>query len=86
MLCGARRAWRRQSNWRSTSVQLVSDASRLDWDRLPAGGSIGISAAASTPEIIVTGIVDSLRSRYRIQIEEIEAAEENVSFKPLIAA
>ena len=65
------------------SVQLVSDASKLDWDRLPTGGSIGITAAASTPEIIVGGILDALRDRYRLLLEEVSAAEERVDFKPV---
>jgi 4-hydroxy-3-methylbut-2-enyl diphosphate reductase len=63
------------------SVQLVSDASQLDWERLPTGGSIGITAAASTPEIIVSGIVDALRARYQIRLEEVSATEERVDFK-----
>jgi 4-hydroxy-3-methylbut-2-enyl diphosphate reductase len=65
------------------SVQLVSDASRIEWELLPTGGSIGITAAASTPEIIVSGIVDALRARYRIFLEEVSAAEERVDFKPV---
>jgi 4-hydroxy-3-methylbut-2-enyl diphosphate reductase len=65
------------------SVQLVSDASKLDWQRLPNGGSIGITAAASTPETIVSGIVDALRARYRILVEEVSAVEERVDFKPV---
>jgi 4-hydroxy-3-methylbut-2-enyl diphosphate reductase len=65
------------------SVQLVSDASRLDWHALPSSGSIGVTAAASTPEIIVTGILDALRTRYRLTIEEVQGAEETIEFKPV---
>ena len=65
------------------SVQLVSDASKIDWARLPAGGSVGITAAASTPEIIVSGILDALRTRYRICTEEIAGVDEKVDFKPV---
>jgi 4-hydroxy-3-methylbut-2-enyl diphosphate reductase len=64
-------------------VQLVADASQLDWARLPRGGSVGITAAASTPEIIVSGIVDALRVRFAVQVEEVEAAEETIDFKPV---
>jgi 4-hydroxy-3-methylbut-2-enyl diphosphate reductase len=65
------------------SVQLVADASRLDWRKLPPGGSVGITAAASTPEIIVRGIVDALGERYSISVEEFGANEEAISFKRL---
>jgi 4-hydroxy-3-methylbut-2-enyl diphosphate reductase len=66
-----------------SSVQLVADASRIDWSKLPAEGMVGITAAASTPEIIVTGIIDALRSRYRVRVEEIGAMEETVTFRPV---
>jgi 4-hydroxy-3-methylbut-2-en-1-yl diphosphate reductase len=65
------------------TVQLVSDASRIDWHRLPMKGTLGLTAAASTPEIIVTGILDALRERYRLRIEEVEGAEESVEFRPV---
>ena len=65
------------------SVQLVSDASKIEWERLPPNGRVGITAAASTPEIIVSGIVDALRTRYRILLEEVPATEERVDFKPV---
>ena len=63
------------------SVQLVSDASKIEWERLPPDGRVGITAAASTPEIIVSGIVNALRARYRILLEEVSATEERVGFK-----
>jgi 4-hydroxy-3-methylbut-2-enyl diphosphate reductase len=65
------------------SVQLVSDSSKIDWERLPTDGGVGITAAASTPEIIVSGIIDALRTRYRILLEEVSAAEERVDFRPV---
>ncbi|HEU0135281.1 MAG TPA: 4-hydroxy-3-methylbut-2-enyl diphosphate reductase, partial [Allosphingosinicella sp.] len=63
------------------SVQRVADADDLDWSLLPPTGSLGITAAASTPESVVADILDALRSRYRIRIEEVKAAEETISFK-----
>lgn len=66
------------------SVQLVQDASRIDWSRMPgSGGTVGITAAASTPEIIVTAILDALRERYALAVEEVAAADETTVFKPV---
>ncbi len=66
---------------RCASVQLVADAADLDWSRLPASGSIGITAAASTPERSVDGILAALAQRYRLRVEEVEAASETTIFK-----
>lgn len=65
------------------SVQLVSDASQIDWEQLSGKASLGITAAASTPESVVTGILDEIRARYRLIVEEVEAAPEAITFKPV---
>jgi 4-hydroxy-3-methylbut-2-enyl diphosphate reductase len=63
------------------AVQRVTGPEELDWSRLPPSGSLGITAAASTPESVVTEIVEALRSAYRLRIEEVSAIEETVEFK-----
>jgi len=63
------------------SVQLVADVEELDWARLAGRGSIGITAAASTPEETVAAIMAALRGRYSVRIEEVVAAEETIMFK-----
>jgi 4-hydroxy-3-methylbut-2-enyl diphosphate reductase len=62
-------------------VQRVTGAEELDWSRLPSSGSVGITAAASTPETVVTEILDALRGSYRLRIEEVSAIEETTEFK-----
>jgi 4-hydroxy-3-methylbut-2-enyl diphosphate reductase len=68
---------------RCPSVQLVADASGVDWSRLPRTGGIGVTAAASTPEASVTGIVAALAERYRLRIRELGDAVETTAFKPV---
>lgn len=63
------------------AVQRVAGAEELDWSRLPGSGSLGITAAASTPESVVTEILDLLRTTYRLRIEEVCAAAETTQFK-----
>jgi 4-hydroxy-3-methylbut-2-enyl diphosphate reductase len=65
------------------SVQLVADRSELDWGALQGRRSIGVTAAASTPEAAVTGVLDALRTRYRLAIQEHGSAVENTVFKPV---
>jgi 4-hydroxy-3-methylbut-2-enyl diphosphate reductase len=62
-------------------VQRVTGAEELDWSRLPRRGSVGITAAASTPESVVTEILEALGSSYRLSIEEVSAVEETTEFK-----
>jgi 4-hydroxy-3-methylbut-2-enyl diphosphate reductase len=65
------------------SVQLVADRSEIDWRSLSGCASIGITAAASTPDEAVAGVVEALGDRFRISIEEVGAAEEAAMFKPV---
>jgi 4-hydroxy-3-methylbut-2-enyl diphosphate reductase len=63
------------------AVQRVTGPEELDWSRLPRSGSLGITAAASTPETVVTEILDALRGAYRLRVEEVSAIEESIEFK-----
>jgi 4-hydroxy-3-methylbut-2-enyl diphosphate reductase len=66
------------------AVQLVSEADDLKWNELPPlGGRIGLTAAASTPEVTVGEIVQALRKRYRVTVRELSLASETVQFKPV---
>lgn len=64
-------------------VQLVAGPAALDWRKLPAHGVIGITAAASTPDITVQGILTALSDRYDVRLEEVESARETTVFKRL---
>lgn len=63
------------------TVQLVADAAALDWATLRGRRTIGVTAAASTPESQVVGIVDALRERFQVEIEEVGSADERTSFR-----
>lgn len=69
-----------------SEVQLVSGTDELDWSLLPRAGTIGLTAAASTPESAVAAILDALRLRYRVRIEEVEAAAETTVFRAVQVA
>jgi 4-hydroxy-3-methylbut-2-enyl diphosphate reductase len=65
------------------SVQLVADSSGLDWAGLDDCRSIGITAAASTPEASVSGILEALGQRFELQVQEVGDAQESAVFKPM---
>lgn len=64
-------------------VQLVSDSYEIDWTLLPASGTVGISAAASTPEASVQAVIRALSRKHPVTIDEVEASRESAVFKPL---
>jgi 4-hydroxy-3-methylbut-2-en-1-yl diphosphate reductase len=68
------------------AVQLVAGPHEIDWSALPKSGSIGITAAASTPETSVQAILAALGVRYQIKVEEAGSEPEATVFKRLAIA
>ena len=62
-------------------AQLVQRAADIDWRALDGIGSIGITAGASAPEVLINEVIDAFRERYDVSIEMVETAVENVEFK-----
>ena len=62
-------------------AQLVQRASEIDWRSLESAKSIGITAGASAPELLVNEVINSFRERFDVSIEIVETAQENVNFK-----
>ncbi|MGH1423808.1 MAG: 4-hydroxy-3-methylbut-2-enyl diphosphate reductase [Pseudooceanicola sp.] len=62
-------------------AQLVQRADEIDWRALDGITSIGVTAGASAPEILVDEVLDALKARYDLTVELVETAQENVEFK-----
>lgn len=62
-------------------AQLVQRAEDIDWRALDGISSIGITAGASAPEVLISEVVNALHDRYAVTTEIIETAVENVEFK-----
>ncbi len=60
---------------------LLDDASGLDWAWLDGVSTVGVTAGASAPEILVQGLIDKLATRYEITIEDVAPTRETVTFK-----
>jgi 4-hydroxy-3-methylbut-2-en-1-yl diphosphate reductase len=60
---------------------LVQRAAELDWGTLQGLTTIGITAGASAPELLVNEIIDAFRAHYDVTVETVTLREENVSFK-----
>ncbi|MGR3839207.1 MAG: 4-hydroxy-3-methylbut-2-enyl diphosphate reductase [Cognatishimia sp.] len=61
--------------------QLVQRAGDIDWRALEGIQSLGITAGASAPEVLVNEVIDAFRSRYSVTVEVVETAVERVNFK-----
>jgi len=62
-------------------AQLVQRAGDIDWRALEGIGSLGITAGASAPEVLVDEVIDAFRDRYDVTVELVETAKEDVEFK-----
>jgi len=61
-------------------AQLVQGRREIDWSMFTGIKSLGISAGASAPEVLVEEIMDAFAERYEISVETVSAAEEDVAF------
>ncbi|KUO57508.1 MAG: 4-hydroxy-3-methylbut-2-enyl diphosphate reductase [Alphaproteobacteria bacterium BRH_c36] len=63
------------------SGHLVRRAADIPWHLVPPdNGTVGITAGASAPEVLVDEILEALGKRYATDIEHVTTAEENVAF------
>ena len=62
-------------------AQLVQRAIDIDWRSLEGIKSVGITAGASAPEILINEVINAFNARYDVKKQIVETAIENISFK-----
>ncbi len=62
-------------------AHLLPDATHLDPAWLEGIAALGITAGASAPEHLVTGLIDAIASLAEVEVEPLVTAEENTHFK-----
>ena len=60
---------------------LIDDAGGLDPAWLEGVSSVGVTAGASAPEVLVQGLIDRLAEDFDVTVEEVDTVRETVSFK-----
>jgi 4-hydroxy-3-methylbut-2-enyl diphosphate reductase len=60
---------------------LIDDAGSLDPAWLAGVSTVGVTAGASAPEVLVEGLIDRLGQAFAVTVEEIDTARETVTFK-----
>lgn len=59
---------------------LVQRASDIDWSVFGAITSLGITAGASAPEVLVEEIIDAFAERFAVDVESVTSAQEDMFF------
>ncbi len=62
-------------------AMLIQTSEEIDWDTITAGMTIGITAGASAPEVLVRGVIEAIKARHEASLELALVKEENISFK-----
>lgn len=63
------------------SAYLVQTAADIPWDKIETLKTVGITAGASAPEVLVDEIIAAFNARYEITVSKITTATENIAFK-----
>ncbi len=64
-----------------TDARLIQRASDIDWDWLGSPATVGITAGASAPELLVREVVDALAQRFTVTESEAAHVDEDMVFK-----
>ncbi len=59
---------------------LVQRAADIDWQRFGAVSSLGVTAGASAPEVLVEEVLGAFAERYELAVETMSATEETMFF------
>ena len=59
---------------------LVQRAADIPWGQLKGIATLGITAGASAPELLVDEIVDAFRARFDVRLENVVTREERIAF------
>ncbi|MEP6983596.1 MAG: 4-hydroxy-3-methylbut-2-enyl diphosphate reductase [Sphingomicrobium sp.] len=62
-------------------ARLIERAGDVDWNWLGEPGTVGLTAGASAPEVLVREVVDALRSRFDVTEEVADHHPERMIFK-----
>ena len=62
-------------------AQLIQTAADIDWRALEGIASLGITAGASAPEVLIEQVIAAFEARFEVRRMPVETAVENVEFK-----
>ena len=60
---------------------LLQRASDIPWDAFEGCGTLGVTAGASAPELLVDEVIEAFAERFSVEIQSVETTQEDVVFK-----
>ncbi len=61
-------------------ARLIQRAGDIDWSIVRANETVGLTAGASAPEVLMEEVIASFRDRYDIALKEVAVTQENIEF------
>ncbi|MFC7054144.1 4-hydroxy-3-methylbut-2-enyl diphosphate reductase [Hansschlegelia quercus] len=61
-------------------ARLVARATDIEWNEFSGIRTLGVTAGASAPEVLVDEIIDAFGERYAVEVETVSTADESVFF------
>ncbi len=61
---------------------LIADKDALDLDLVREANTVGLTAGASAPEVLVEGVIEALRGLGPVDVVLLPGVQENVEFRP----
>lgn len=68
-------------NYGCPRAVLIQRAAEIDWAWIGDARTVGLTAGASAPEVLVDEVVDAFRARGTVTVEVVTIREENVTFR-----
>ena len=60
---------------------LIQRAGDIDWSMFDGVNTLGLTAGASAPDVLVDEVIAACRERFNIRVDELRITDENVVFK-----
>jgi 4-hydroxy-3-methylbut-2-enyl diphosphate reductase len=61
-------------------AMLIQRASDIDWNLVHSRQTVGLSAGASAPEVLMDEVIAAFRERYEVTMEEVSVTREDIVF------
>ena len=62
-------------------ARLIDDAAHLEWDWFADVDTLGLTAGASAPDLLVQQVIQALETRFEVETREVDPREESITFK-----
>jgi 4-hydroxy-3-methylbut-2-en-1-yl diphosphate reductase len=61
--------------------ELIHSESTIPFDKIKDCTTIGVSSGASAPEVLVEDFINQIKTKFDVEIKEVEIVKENIVFK-----